>query len=824
MLQTSEPPEAAARPIDEFVDVLIVGAGLSGIGAACHLARERPNGSYTVLEARADMGGTWDLFRYPGIRSDSDMFTLGYSFRPWRSSRTIADGPSILNYLRETAIDYGIDRHIRYGHRVVGAEWDSHKASWIVTAEHGDPDGDGIKTVRIGCRWLSVCSGYYRYDSSYRPHFEGEESFAGDIVSPQFWPENLDWQGKKVTVIGSGATAITLVPTLARTAERVTMLQRTPSYIVSVPGEDSLVKRLERFPLSPAFIGRVMFWKNVLGNVFSYQTARRFPGLSRRLIRKESLREVGQHIDVDTHFKPPYNPWDQRVCVVPDGDLFQAIRNGSAEIVTDSVARFVENGIETKSGKFIESDIVIAATGLEMIALGGMELIVDGEVISLPDSLVYKGMMLSKVPNFNLVIGYTNNSWTLKADLVSASVARLISYLDARGFDYVRPRAPEGSGTIPFVDLRSGYVQRAMAAFPKQGNRAPWRLHQNYLFDLKLFRGDFRKDRALEFCRKSSKMTPSTTQPSPSKASSLPAFDFLGTAVVTGAASGIGRALAIQLAERGSDVVLVDRHKEGLDRLIAELQSAHPSATFTSYVADLTKVEEVSELGKALADNHPRTRLLVNNAGVAMAGAFEQASKEDFDWLLAVNLRAPIDLVRALLPVLHRNASPHIVNVSSVFGLVAPAGNVAYATSKFGVRGFTEALRAELAPQGIGVTCVHPGGIKTNISLGARIGSIMTSEERAEAEKASVEFDKILTITPEAAAREIIEGIARRRPRVLIGASAKIPDIAARLFPSHYHSVVDALEIAIGRISSLFGRQSEKSSTSPSTPTERAAR
>ncbi|WP_107676470.1 SDR family NAD(P)-dependent oxidoreductase [Agrobacterium sp. LAD9] len=803
---------AAAQPIDDFVDVVIVGAGLSGIGAACHLMRERPQSTFAVLEARTDLGGTWDLFRYPGIRSDSDMFTLGYSFRPWQDRRAIADGPSILEYLRETAAEYGIDQRIRYGHRVLAAEWKSGDARWIVTVEMTQGNGT-VVTTRIGCRWLSVCAGYYRYDQGHRPHFEGEETFSGEIVSPQTWPEDLDWTGKQVTVIGSGATAITLVPTLAKKARHVTMLQRTPSYIVSVPAEDSLVKFLEKVSAPATVTSRLMFWKNVLSNILSYETARRFPRFTRRLIHKETERELGRYLDVGKHFNPPYNPWDQRVCAVPDGDLFEAIRNGRAEIITDTINRFVSNGIETKSGKVIESDIVVAATGLQMAPLGGMSLSVDGRAVSLPDSLVYKGMMLSHVPNFNLVIGYTNNSWTLKADLVSKSIAQLISYLDKRGFDYVKPHPPANAGTIPFVDLHSGYVQRAITAFPKQGTRTPWRLHQNYLFDLRLFRNNFDKDPALEFylstaSRKSGHVT------SNGKVRSMPDFDFSGTAIVTGAAGGIGRALAKQLAERGSDIVLVDRDVEGLHSAIAELKAAHPHSEFTSYVADLTNREEVRNLGETLSQNHPSTRLLVNNAGVALSGAFEQSSKEDFDWLLAVNLLAPIDLVRTLLPVLQSNQSPHIVNISSVFGLIAPAGNVAYATSKFGLRGFTEALRAELAPSGIGVTCVHPGGIKTNISLGARIGSVMTSEERAAAEKSNVEFDKVLTITAETAAQAIVAGIAHRRRRVLIGASAKIPDILARLFPAHYHRIVDILESTLGWLSSLGQRRNRSVSNS----------
>ncbi|MDI9930724.1 NAD(P)/FAD-dependent oxidoreductase [Rhodococcus sp. IEGM 1354] len=484
---------------DSILDVVIIGAGLSGIGAACHLVRERPGSTYAVLESREDLGGTWDLFRYPGIRSDSDMYTLGYSFRPWRERRAIADGSAILSYLRDTAAEYDVSSRIRYGHRVSSASWDTAQGCWTVTAETVDSDTGEPRSARIRCRWLSVCAGYYRYDHSHRPTFPDEKDFRGRIISPQHWPADLDWTNKRVTVIGSGATAVTLVPTLASTAAHVTMLQRTPTYIVSLPGEDAVARRLERLPLPSALVSRIIFWKNVIGNVVSYETAQKFPKLARRLIRRDIERELGNHLDVDTHFSPPYNPWDQRVCAVPDGDLFTALKDGRAEVVTDTIGKFVERGIETTSGRVIESDIIIAATGLQMLPIGGIDLVVDGRPVDLPDTYVYKGMMLSGVPNFNLVIGYTNNSWTLKADLVSRTVGRLLVHLDHHGFDTVTPLAGEGLGSLPFVDLRSGYVQRTIATFPRQGTRTPWRLHQNYLFDVGLFRRDFASDPALEF-------------------------------------------------------------------------------------------------------------------------------------------------------------------------------------------------------------------------------------------------------------------------------------------------------------------------------------
>lgn len=402
------------------------------------------------------MGGTWDLFRYPGIRSDSDMYTLGYSFRPWRERRAIADGSSILKYLRDTATEYDVSSRIRYGHRVSNASWNTARGCWSITAERTDPDTGESRTVRIRSRWLSVCAGYYRYDRGHRPTFPGEESFSGRIISPQHWPSDLDWTDKRVTVIGSGATAVTLVPTLASTASHVTMLQRTPTYIVSQPGEDAVARILEHLPLPSPLVSRIIFWKNVIGNVLSYETAQKFPKLARRLIRRHIERELGEHVNVDKHFDPPYDPWDQRVCAVPDGDLFSALKDGRAEVITDTIDTFVERGIKTTTGRVIDSDIIVAATGLQMLPIGGIELTVDCHPVDLPNTYVYKGMMLSGVPNFNLVIGYTNNSWTLKADLVSRTVGRLLLHLDRHGFDTVVPRAEDGLGSVPFVDLRSG--------------------------------------------------------------------------------------------------------------------------------------------------------------------------------------------------------------------------------------------------------------------------------------------------------------------------------------------------------------------------------
>ncbi|MBY6361632.1 flavin-containing monooxygenase [Rhodococcoides corynebacterioides] len=509
---TVENPPLVAREIDRtpVVDVVVIGAGLSGVGAACQLTRERPGSTYVLLEARDASGGTWDLFRYPGVRSDSDMYTLGYSFRPWSDPRTIADGPSILRYVRDTAAAYGVEEHIRYGHRAQSASWDSVTGLWTVRATTTGPTGSET-TVSFRCRWLSVCTGYYRYDRAHRPTFADEDVFTGRIVSPQHWPADLDWTGSRVTVVGSGATAVTLVPTLAADAAHVTMLQRTPTYIVSLPGTDPLATLLHRLPLPDKAVSRIMFWKNVVGNVLSFEVAQRWPALAKWTIRRDLEKQLGGHLDVDEHFSPPYDPWDQRVCVVPDGDLFTAIREKRASVVTDTIERFVPDGILTTSGRVIETDIVVAATGLEMMPWGGLDVTVDGRPVSLPDSAVYKGMLVSGVPNLNFVMGYTNNSWTLKADLVSRTVARLLVHFDTHGVDRVVPRAPADLRRRPFVDLRSGYVRRGIAAFPHQGDRAPWRLHQNYLRDIGVFRRGFAADPALHFGSGPTSITPTTT-------------------------------------------------------------------------------------------------------------------------------------------------------------------------------------------------------------------------------------------------------------------------------------------------------------------------
>ncbi|WP_231502729.1 NAD(P)/FAD-dependent oxidoreductase [Blastococcus sp. URHD0036] len=489
--------ESGSPMTAEHVDVLIVGAGLSGIGAACHLEEERPGTTYAVLEARAAMGGTWDLFRYPGIRSDSDMFTLGYSFRPWTDPQAIADGTSIRRYIEETAREYGVDAKIRYHHRVLGAEWSSDDARWRVTVERSDTG----ERLTITCGWLSVCSGYYRYDEGFTPRFEGADTFRGQVIHPQHWPEDLDVTGKRVVVIGSGATAVTLVPSLAPQAEHVTMLQRTPTYVVSLPGRDKLAESLRRF-LPQRVVYPVIRWKSVLLSMASFQLSRRRPALMKKVLRQAQEKQLPAGYDVATHFTPPYDPWDQRLCVVPDGDLFRVIREEKASIVTDRIARFDETGIQLESGQHLDADVIVTATGLNVLPVGGMTLTVDGAPVELGETVSYKGMMISGVPNFTLTIGYTNASWTLKADLVARYVSRLLEHMERNGYDVATPLAPADPEREPFLGLSSGYVQRSLDQLPKQGGRAPWKLYQNYIRDVVLIRRGPVEDEGIRFSRK----------------------------------------------------------------------------------------------------------------------------------------------------------------------------------------------------------------------------------------------------------------------------------------------------------------------------------
>lgn len=522
----------------EHFDILIIGAGLSGVGAGARVRMDLPGKTFAILEGRERSGGTWDLFRYPGVRSDSDMFTLGYRFRPWRDGKAIADGPSILNYIRETAREYDLEKEIRYGHRVRRAEWNSETATWTVEVETaaeteiGAPESvltgsDGLpqsrqdakepqreagrqgeeETRRQGeeetrskiftCNFLYLCTGYYRYEEGYTPEWPGFSDYKGTVIHPQKWPEDLDYAGKRVLVIGSGATAVTLVPAMAETAKHVTMLQRSPTYIITMPSQDKIANAFRKLlPDKAAYT--LSRWKNILRQSFFYTLSRRRPSLMKRLIAKGIKTELGEeHLD---DFTPRYDPWDQRLCIVPDSDMFRSIKSGKASIVTGEIETFTETGVRLKSGEMINADIIVTATGLILKIMDGLKLTVDGKPVVLSEKVAYKGMMYNDVPNLAQAFGYTNASWTLKCDLTSEYVCRLVNYMDEHDFRYCVPRLKDPSVTRePALDFNSGYVLRALGEIPSQGSKHPWRLHQNYFKDLRMLRYGRLEDDTMEF-------------------------------------------------------------------------------------------------------------------------------------------------------------------------------------------------------------------------------------------------------------------------------------------------------------------------------------
>jgi len=477
----------------EHFDVLIVGAGLSGIGAGAHLKMECPEKTFAIFEGRAALGGTWDLFRYPGIRSDSDMYTLGYRFRPWNDPKAIADGPAILEYIRETAEEFDLDGKIRYRHRVRRASWSSGEARWTIEAEAGEDK----KPIRLTCGFLYLCTGYYDYENGYTPEWTGMERFGGRIVHPQKWTPDVDYAGKRVVVIGSGATAVTLVPALAERAAHVTMLQRSPTYIVSRPAVDKIANFLRAvLPARAAYA--LTRWKNVLLGMFFYNLSRRRPSVMKRLIAKGVKKELGKEALKD--FTPRYDPWDQRLCLVPDSDLFRALREGRASVVTDRIETFTETGLQLESGERLDADLIVTATGLVLKLMAGLQLEVDGAPVDLSKTIAYKGMMYSDVPNAASAFGYTNASWTLKCDLTAEYVCRLLNYMDEHGYASCTPRVNDPDvEPEPVLDFTSGYVRRALDTLPRQGSKTPWRLHQNYVKDVRMMRYGRVDDDAMEF-------------------------------------------------------------------------------------------------------------------------------------------------------------------------------------------------------------------------------------------------------------------------------------------------------------------------------------
>jgi len=482
----------------EHYDVIIIGAGLSGIGAAAHLERECRGKRYVILEGRERLGGTWDLFRYPGIRSDSDMHTLGYDFKPWQAEKAIADGPAILDYIRETAAEYGIEDRVRYGYRVRQAAWSSEEVAWTVEAERGDSG----EIVSLRGNFLMMCAGYYSYEHGYTPDFPGRERFGGEIVHPQDWPEDLDYAGRKVVVIGSGATAMTLVPAMAEDAGHVVMLQRSPTYVVSRPDRDAIANFLRKvLPGDVAY--RLTRWKNIALQRWFYSRTRKAPEKVKRQLLKWVRDELGDDFDVEKHFTPDYDPWDQRLCLVPNSDLFRALRSGRASVVTDTIETFTETGIRLASEEELEADIVVTATGLDLVVLGGVRFAVDGEPVDFAETVTYRGMMYSGVPNMVSVFGYINASWTLRADLIEHFACRLLNHMDETGTNRVTPRLRPQDRQMPLTPyiegFTPGYMLRVIHLFPKQGDREPWTNPQDYRADRKSFLEGLLEDGVLEF-------------------------------------------------------------------------------------------------------------------------------------------------------------------------------------------------------------------------------------------------------------------------------------------------------------------------------------
>ena len=477
-----------------LLDVLIVGAGISGIGCAYHIQKKCPDLSYSIIEARGDLGGTWDLFKYPGIRSDSDLFTFGYEFKPWKEKKAIADGRSIKAYVEETAAENGIKERIRFLTRVVDIDWQSDKNYWRVTLKSEESG----QHEHIAARWIFNASGYYRYDKGYAPHFKGQSQFNGQIVHPQHWPEDLEYENKRVVVIGSGATAVTLVPALAKSASHVTMLQRTPSYVLPVPVDDPIAKHLRAwFSEDTAF--KAARWFNIAKQRWVYAFSQRFPHRARKIIRSLNAKMLPEGYPVDIHFNPPYNPWEQRLCAVPGGDLFESISKGKASVATDTIDTFTETGIKLDSGQHIEADIIVTATGLNLLPLGGIVPKIDGEAVSLPECVTYKGMLLSGVPNFAIAVGYTASSWTLKIGLLCEHFTRLLNHMEEHGFTQCTPVADPNMETQPLLNFGAGYIQRSLEQLPRQGMQFPWSMSFNYAEDVKIFRKGRVDDPALKF-------------------------------------------------------------------------------------------------------------------------------------------------------------------------------------------------------------------------------------------------------------------------------------------------------------------------------------
>ncbi|MGB3185818.1 MAG: SDR family NAD(P)-dependent oxidoreductase [Ornithinimicrobium sp.] len=794
-------PSSAAP--EQHVDVLIVGAGISGVDVAWRLQQRRPDTSYLILEAREEVGGTWDLFRYPGIRSDSDIATFAFPFRPFPGEQVLAGGAEIKAYVEATADEAGITERIRFGTSVRQARWSSDDQRWTVCAR--GPAGEFTLT----CAFLHLATGYYDYEAGYLPDYPGLDDFEGTFVHPQQWPEDLDVSGRRVVVIGSGATAMTLIPALADTAKHVTMLQRSPTWVASMPNRDPMAQLFGRW-LPPKLAHHATRSANIVISQTTYSLARRRPERFAALLRASLRRDLKDEDYLDAHFTPDYPPWDQRVCRIPDGDLTRAIAHGRASVVTDSLDCLVAEGLRLGSGEVLPADVIVSATGLSLLLVGGITIVVDGEVVDASSRVAYRGLMLERVPNLTFTIGYVNSSWTLRSDLVARYLCRLLALMDRRGFAVATPGSAPPGQRRPLLNLKAGYVLRALDRMPQLAPKRPWTYVQNFLIEApELLYGRLGTDMLFTPQKSLTRrtMTPrAITQRAVATSKgprmrrrrgerALGRYMFAGgTAVVTGAAGGIGEQLVRQLADHGSHLALVDQHRERLAALVGELRHHYPSLRISSHTADLAEPEQVARLVPEVLVEHRSITLLINNAGVALAGRFDQLSTEDIDWLLQINLHAPIALTRGFLPALVASSGSHVVNISSLFGLVGPPGQTAYATSKYGLRGFSESLRQELRDDGVGVTVVHPAGVATRIAKDSRTGADL---EEAEAQAGREAFAAVLSMDPTDAARIILRGTARRRRRVLVGGAAVALDLLERVSPGSGGAVLAFAQLRI---------------------------
>lgn len=757
----------------EHRELVIVGAGVSGINTACYLENDRYSHNYLILEGRGQLGGTWDLFRYPGVRSDSDMYTYAFSCKPWVSPQLIASGESILQYLNDTVDEYSIRPKIRFGHRVQRVSWSTADNCWLIEGVKGA--GEPFK---LTANFLHMGTGYYSYEQPHVPEWPGYAEYQGVVANPQSWPKDLDYTDKRVLVIGSGATAVTIVPSMAESAAKVTMLQRSPAYIACVPGESPVEHWVKRG--LPARIGHSLLRAlYVSKSQVIYWGAKWFPSLVRWGIRRQAINHLGSQYPVDTHFRPTYAPWDQRLCISRDADLYEAIKSKQAEVVTDTIRCFTKTGVELQSGQKIEADIVVPATGLKLEYLGKIKMVVDGKTIAANNLVVYKGIMAGGIPNWTFSIGYTQMSWTLRTELTGQYLVRLLRHMRKRQLSKVFPLlSPEPKDLKPafFSMLSSGYVQRGANSLPKQGKTWPWVNTDNYIKDYLAMKWGALNDGVLQF---KSKHRPSLAHPP--WVNRRPRYVFEDrTILITGAGSGIGRELAIQSAKKGSHLALVDISESRLLELAQVLDDY--SIRVSTHVIDLGETSWINTLLPDILKSHPHVDILVNNAGVALAGLFEDLSSEEFNWLQKINLDGVVNLTRLMLPHLKQQPDAQIVNISSVFGIVAPFGQSAYSMSKFAVRGFSEALRHELAESSVGVSVVHPGGVKTNIVRDARAAQ---ADERSDLEiqQEKIEVEKAFGTRASEAAQVIIRGIERRKPRILVGLDAYLMVALERLFP-----------------------------------------